>query len=183
MVPRTERSERPGRQHPRTLPLVAQAASIVAVLLGATLGAPDAYAASPAESERLVVSTGCAFSDGVEAARFREETLRWTREAAEQGVASAQFYLARLLWEGNEVPRDRVAALVWFIVAAGTADEDDRSAASAMVRQRSAELLPAEAAEAALRARAWTEKRGLRENQRAKELDSSIVAGRRNPAP
>lgn len=183
MVPRTERLARPRRQDPRTLPEAGRAAAIVAVLLGSTLGAPDVYAASPAGGERLVVSTGCAFSDGVAAARFREEALRWTREAAEQGIASAQFYLARLLWEGNEVPQDRVAALMWFNVAVATADASDRSAAAAMVRQRSAELLPAEAAEAALRARAWRDKRELREIQRAEELERSVLAGRRNPAP
>lgn len=46
------------------------------------------------------------------------EKARWTRAAAEQGDASAQFILGNMYFSGNGVPQDYVAAAHWNRAAA-----------------------------------------------------------------
>jgi len=119
----------------------------------------------------------------VAAARFREETLRWTRQAAERGVWAAQFYLGSLLWEGNVVPRDRVAALTWFHLAADTPDGNDRQAALETLHRLSAQLTQAEDDEVARRARAWRDRERLAGPASDREFEGAGLARRKGPAP
>ncbi len=164
----------------RFLPPTGVVASVLCFLLAST---GPAGAADDTREQRLSVTPGCFFSDGVAAARFREETLQWTRQAAERGVGAAQFYLGSLLWEGNGVPQDRVAALMWFRLAADTPDGRDRQAALETVRRLSAQLTRAEDAEVTRRAHAWRERKRLGEPAPDRELEGAGLATRKGIAP
>ncbi len=159
------------------------AGAVAAVLCLLLAGTSPAQAAEDPGEPRLSVSPGCFFSDGVAAARFREETLRWTRQAAEGGVWAAQFYLGSLLWEGNGVPRDRIAALTWFRLAADTPDGNDRQAALETLQRLSAQLTREEEAEVARRARAWRDRKRLAGPASDREFEGAGLATRKGPAP
>ncbi len=159
------------------------AGAIAAVLYFSLAGASPARAAEDPGEQRLSASPGCFFSDGVAAARFREETLRWTRQAAERGVWAAQFYLGSLLWEGNGVPRDRVAALTWFRLAADTPNGNDRRAALETLRRLSSQLTEAEEAEVARRAHAWRDRKRRAGPASDREFEGAGLATRKGPTP
>ena len=177
--------ERLTTRAPRTLlaRVRATAGVVAAVLYLLLAGMTPTQAADDPGEQRLSASPGCFFSDGVAAARFREETLRWTRQAAERGVWAAQFYLGSLLWEGNGVPRDRVAALTWFHLAADTPDGNDRQAALETLHRLSAQLTQAEDAEVARRARAWRDRERLAGPASDREFEGAGLARRKGPAP
>jgi len=164
----------------RFLPTAGAVAAVLCFLLAGTSPAP---AADDPGEPRLSVSPGCFFSDGVAAARFREETLRWTREAAERGVWAAQFYLGSLLWEGNGVPRDRIAALTWLRLAADTPDGNDRQAALETLWKLSAQLTRAEGAEVARRARAWRDRKRPAGPASDREFEGAGLATRKGTTP
>jgi TPR repeat protein len=46
------------------------------------------------------------------------EAAKWTRQAAEQGLASAQLDLAYLYEQGKGLPLDYIAAYMWYKSAA-----------------------------------------------------------------
>ena len=50
--------------------------------------------------------------------RDRSEAAKWFRKAAEQGGASAQYFLGRACWSGDGVPQDQAEAMKWFRLAA-----------------------------------------------------------------
>ncbi|WP_299473252.1 caspase family protein [uncultured Roseibium sp.] len=52
-----------------------------------------------------------------------EEAARWFRVAAEGGVPWAALDLARMSEAGRGVPKDRLAALVWYATALGLSDD------------------------------------------------------------
>ena len=54
-----------------------------------------------------------------------KEAVKWYRLAAEQGDASAQFYLGRMFEEGNGVPKDNKEAVKWWKLSA---EQDDAKA-------------------------------------------------------
>lgn len=47
----------------------------------------------------------------------RRESARWSSRAAYQGIASAQFRIARFYQSGEVLPKDRVAAYFWMRTA------------------------------------------------------------------
>ena len=44
--------------------------------------------------------------------------MRWYRQAAEQGIADAQYNLGRLFAKGEGVAQDYVQAHIWYSLAA-----------------------------------------------------------------
>ena len=80
--------------------------------------------------------------------------IKWSRKAAEQGYAAAQFNLALMYDEGEGVPKDDVQAYMWFNLAAAQEYED-----AAEHRDKLAEkMTPGQVAEAQRLASRWTEK-------------------------
>ncbi len=87
-------------------------------------------------------------------ARNPAKAAYWYRKAALQGLAPAQLALARLLLEGEGVPRDPAAGLRWALAAAAGGDTDammfasnllrstDPARAAALDRRAQAVLLP-----------------------------------------
>ena len=53
--------------------------------------------------------------DGVE--RDKEEAVRWFRQAARQGYATAMFNLGAMYYNGDGVPTDDVLGYTWFLAA------------------------------------------------------------------
>lgn len=80
--------------------------------------------------------------------------VAWCRGAAERGVGAAQFRLGQRYRDGGEVPVDRVAAYMWFLVAERS--DPELSEASRAARSRlTAQMTPGQVAEARRRASAW----------------------------
>ena len=50
--------------------------------------------------------------------------MKWYRLAAEQGDASAQFYLGEMYANGKGVIQDNVYAHMWWNIAASSGDKD-----------------------------------------------------------
>ena len=67
---------------------------------------------------------GCNEGDG-----FKSHVLTWTRNAAEQGDAVAQFNLAVLLDAGNELARERLDSDLWRSLAGQQIAQDKAQAA------------------------------------------------------
>ncbi len=75
--------------------------------------------------------------------------------AAEQGHASAQYYLGLMYGEGQGVPQDYVQAHMWFNLAGAQGDKE-----AAKARDHVAGLMtPAQLAEAQRLAREWKPRR------------------------
>ena len=55
--------------------------------------------------------------------RDDEAAVRWYRQAADQGHASAQFNLGVSYDEGQGVPRDYIEAYMWLSLAAAQAND------------------------------------------------------------
>ncbi len=54
------------------------------------------------------------------------EAVRWYREAADQGLAAAQFNLGLMYYNGQGVTQDYAEAHMWLNVAASRASGDDQ---------------------------------------------------------
>ena len=52
------------------------------------------------------------------------EAARWYRKAAEQGLATSQYFLGLLHANGKGTPTDNIRAYAWFNLAAAQGDED-----------------------------------------------------------
>ncbi len=89
------------------------------------------------------------YHEGIELEKDHEAALGWYRRAAAQGVAGAQFMLARMYFEGEGTPKDFAQAHLWFSLAA--ANEVEKAA---KLRDKAAKKLSPEelaASEAAVR--------------------------------
>jgi uncharacterized protein len=53
-----------------------------------------------------------------------KEAVQWLTRAANQGYTKAQLRLGKILYEGQVVPRDNIAAGKWIFLAAGAGDKD-----------------------------------------------------------
>ena len=52
--------------------------------------------------------------------------MKWSRLAAEQGLANAQYNLGRMYYLGTGVPEDYVQAYKWWNLAAAAGNADAR---------------------------------------------------------
>jgi DNA-binding NarL/FixJ family response regulator len=84
----------------------------------------------------------------------KTEALAGCRRAAERGQGAAQFRLGQAYRDGGEIPVDRVAAYMWFLVAERC--DRDLSEASRTARSRLAvHMTPDQIAEARRQASTW----------------------------
>jgi DNA-binding NarL/FixJ family response regulator len=84
----------------------------------------------------------------------KTEALAGCRRAADRGDGAAQFRLGQAYRDGGEIPVDRVAAYMWFLVAERC--DRDLSEASRTARSRLAvHMTPDQVAEGRRRAFAW----------------------------
>jgi TPR repeat protein len=87
------------------------------------------------------------------------QAVAWSRKAADQGYAIAQFNRGLKYLRGQGVPQDYVRAHMWFNLAASTSDASVRDQS---VKERdlvSAEMTPAQIAEAQRLANEWVPKK------------------------
>jgi TPR repeat protein len=52
------------------------------------------------------------------------EGAKWVQAAADQGDGTAQYYLAELYEDGRGVPKDKITAIMWFILAKQAGERD-----------------------------------------------------------
>ncbi len=78
------------------------------------------------QEEGIRLSSYELYLKGVAAYRDKDyaEALRWYRKSAEQGNASAQFYLGWMYHKGQGVEKDLAAALVWYTKSAKQGNEN-----------------------------------------------------------
>lgn len=79
----------------------------------------------------------------------------WYRKAAEQGDPFAQAGLAILYQFGKGVAADPVESLMWYTLAEAGTKGGDRESIAEMLTNLSAEMTPAQRAEARKRAAEW----------------------------
>ena len=72
------------------------------------------------------------------------EAVRWYRQAAEQGLASAQSNLGVMYANGEGVPEDDIQAYAWISIASAQGKENSKNAKEILTR----EMTRAEIAEA-----------------------------------
>ena len=89
----------------------------------------------------------------------------WFREAAEQGYVGAQYNIGLIYANGAGVPKDDIAAYMWWNLAAAQGDEEARSNRSNIEKK----MTPAQIAEA----------QQLSKNWKAKEATRSVRASNR----
>lgn len=87
------------------------------------------------------------------------EAANWYRKSAEQGNPWAQASLGILYHSGKGVPHDDVQAEMWYIVAAGRVDANDRPTIVEMRDSVAAHLTPEQRAEAERLASEWKPQR------------------------
>src|SRR5262245_60081556 len=86
--------------------------------------------------------------------RQKEESVKWFRAAADQGLAEAQFNLAQRYQHGQGVATNLVEAYKWFTLAGQQGIPDARQANAQLKPLLTAEqIVQAEAGAAAFRAR------------------------------
>jgi hypothetical protein len=76
------------------------------------------------------------------------EAVRWYRKAAEQGYATAQYYLGYRYYNGQGVPRDYVQAHMWMSLAAARADGEQKGDAVSGLDLIARSMTPEQIAEA-----------------------------------
>jgi DNA-binding NarL/FixJ family response regulator len=106
-------------------------------------------------SQRAANSPGLISGKSDHSARNGGETFQECRKTAEEGNEAAQYRLAQMYRDGNEVPQDKLAAYMWFEVAEGTHDsalKGIREARTELARK----MKPEQLAEAHRRAVDWT---------------------------
>ena len=86
------------------------------------------------------------------------EAVKWSRLAAEQGVAEAQFLLGMMCQDGLGVSRDYVMAYMWYSLAASTMSGQLAALASKSRDGVGATMIPTQIAEAQRLAREWKPK-------------------------
>ena len=79
------------------------------------------------------------------------EALKWSRKAADQGHAPAQYNLGVMYRNGRGVPQDYVRAHIWFSLSAAQGDQDAVENRDLAARH----MTPAQIAEAQKLAREW----------------------------
>ena len=62
--------------------------------------------------------------DGVRVPQDKAESVKWSRKAAEQGLAAAQYRLWKLYAKGQGVPQDKAEAMKWLRKAAEQGNSD-----------------------------------------------------------
>ena len=82
------------------------------------------------------------------------EAAIWFRNAADQGLADAQYDLGRTYADGRGVQRDYVRAYLWFSLATGQGDQRAAHSRSILISLMS----PAQIAEGQKLAREWKPK-------------------------
>ncbi len=105
--------------------------------------------------EQTVMVQADAFEDGLAAYNRGDyaAALRFSRLAAEQGVARAQFNLGNMFSKGLGVPQDFVHAHMWFDLAAEQDFDDARENREIVAKH----MTPDQIAEAQRLAREWME--------------------------
>ncbi len=103
------------------------------------------------------------FEDGLAAAEKGDyaKALRLWRPLADQGLASAQYNLGIMYFNGRGVPQDYVRAHMWSNLAAsrfGASEKEDREKAAKNRDMVAAKMTPAQIAEAQKLAREWKPK-------------------------
>ena len=86
------------------------------------------------------------------------EAVRWFRQAAEQGDATAQVALGLMYDQGEGVPQDYVQAHKWVNLAASRFSSAERELRDMAVQARNrvaSKMTPAQIAEAQRLAREW----------------------------
>src|SRR5262245_35157776 len=92
------------------------------------------------------------------ARRCTSPAMKWFRKTADQGHASAQFYLGLRYANGQGVPQDYMQALKWFNLAAArfrASETQSRNLAIAHRDQAASKMTPAQIAEAERLTREW----------------------------
>lgn len=122
--------------------------AVLAVVISASIAAPEAHAAdaaeqayyrgdyiraaalfiAEAEAGRAVAQSflGYQYQYGLGVPKSYDEAARWYTCAAEQGEPTAQFFLGQLYDRGQGVPEDPVAAGKWLDLAAAHAPYSQR---------------------------------------------------------
>ena len=80
----------------------------------------------------ILVSCTC---NGLGVPQDYKEAVKWSRLAAEQGYASAQYNLGLMYNNGNGVPQDYAEAVKWYRLAAEQGDADAQYNLGNMYRQ------------------------------------------------
>jgi TPR repeat protein len=83
------------------------------------------------------------------------EALRWTKLAAQKGVAEAAVELAGLYLDGRGTPRDPIEAYFWALVGAGHVRDELKQRADRVVATAAERLTPKQQEEVKRRAAAW----------------------------
>ena len=84
------------------------------------------------------------------------KAAQWSRLAAEQGVASAQYNLGLMYTTGQGVPHDQVEAHMWLNLATVRLTGQERQKAVESRGRTAGQMTSDQLAEAQRRAREWT---------------------------
>jgi TPR repeat protein len=99
---------------------------------------------------------GAMYFDGTRGApQDYGQALEWYLKAAKQGYALAQANLGMMFGNGLGVPRYHDVALMWLIVAAETADKENRDQVVKLRDTAAKKMTPVQIAEAQRLAREW----------------------------
>ncbi|MHC1728983.1 MAG: tetratricopeptide repeat protein [Syntrophobacteraceae bacterium] len=91
------------------------------------------------------------YYDGTCTARMPSEAVRLVRKAAEKEIPDAQKLFGDMCLNGEGVPRDRVTACMWTILAASRGQPE----ANNILRYMASELTPGELKAAQEKAKNW----------------------------
>jgi len=67
---------------------------------------------------------GMMYYGGIGVDKDLEKSLRWFREAAEEGSSLAQFYLGIMYYNGEGVPEDYIRSYVWTSRAVSSGEKE-----------------------------------------------------------
>jgi exopolysaccharide production negative regulator len=84
--------------------------------------------------------------------------LRWLLTAARKRYAPAEAMLGDIYWKGDLVERDRIRAVMWYILAQKSTDPGESPAIYDRYEEMLNEVSEGERLEAVARARLWTER-------------------------
>lgn len=104
----------------------------------------------------VMAAVGCT-DDRARSANGNAQGMPLTKQLAEQGEASSEYYLGLAYSEGRLVPQDYVEAHKWLNIAASRANGDDREEYATARDAVAGKMARADVVEAQKRAREWTE--------------------------
>ncbi|MGD0364841.1 MAG: tetratricopeptide repeat protein, partial [Bryobacteraceae bacterium] len=101
---------------------------------------------------------GDLYRHGQEIPQDHGEAVKWSRKAAEQGLADAQYRLGLAYYNGEGVAQNYVQAHIWLDLAASVSAGDDLKKYSSARDEVAAKMTPQQIAEAQRLAREWKSK-------------------------